>query len=135
MPQKFEEYPKYMKHPHEKPAVLGTEYGQGKPMQFAPVVVNNKRQEEEYASKGYEPAGKSNVAAFNRAMIAPVDDTYVYAEYPKWVNGVLVQDPAIVEDKSNPNEYPKYVEGVLVQNWDEEEALILSIKPVEKRKA
>lgn len=97
------EYPKHMVHPGFKPGVVGqkvvSEHGfsyhvGGEAIRFAPVLVTDESQEAYHASQGYQSIGKSDPAAFARAVAAaqPVSATYVAQEYPKWVGGVLVKD-------------------------------------------
>lgn len=92
----YQEYPKELKHPHYRPAVVSgykrnadgsaTNDPPGQPAKFPPVVVNNFDQEQDYASRGYLPAGVSDPGAYLRATIgADQPGTYHFQEYPKWV--------------------------------------------------
>lgn len=92
----FQEYPKQMNHPNYRPAVVsgyrrnpdGSAVNDppGTPAKFPPVVVNNVDQEQDYASKGYLPAGVSDPQAYLRATIgAETPGVYKFQEYPKWM--------------------------------------------------
>ena len=83
----FEEFPKVMSHPGARPATLGYEFGEGKPCTFPPVSVNNEDQQAYYESKGYVAQGGS------KDLSAHMPTNHVHQEYPKWVNGVIVQGP------------------------------------------
>lgn len=90
-------YPLLMNHPNYWPGYIGDEqtgaggvkyYTNGLPARFPPVTVNTADQEEEYASKGYAPAGISDFAAYQRALAGTTVDTEdppEGTEYPKWV--------------------------------------------------
>lgn len=90
------EYPKHMVHPGYQPGKVGTEvksphgfsyFVGGESIRFAPVLVMDADQEEYHASQGYVSAGKSDPAAFARAIQAasPQAETHVPDEYPKWI--------------------------------------------------
>lgn len=96
-----EEYPKHMVHRGYQPGFVGTKiesphgfsyYQGGTPIRFPPVLVMTKDQEEYHASQGYESIGKSDPAAFAKAVAeaAPLVGEYKPEEYPKWVNGKTV---------------------------------------------
>jgi len=101
-----QEFPKWMAHPHAQKSVpVKTEPGapdkglfssgyQGTVEKFPPVTVNNEDEEAEYVSKGYAEAGKSNPWAFNDAQATPTPPGYEPVQYPKWVNGTLVNNVA-----------------------------------------
>lgn len=109
----FSDYPKHMHHPGFQPGVADTEYkilkadgspsgmvtySGGKPIRYPPVLVHTPDQEEQHAAMGYVSVGKSDPAAFARAVAGtmPVTSDYKPVEYPKWIDGpngkVLVQD-------------------------------------------
>jgi hypothetical protein len=101
--QTHNEYPKMMSHPAFQPASVGTEVTSpagfkhhvgGTPVRFPPVLVKNEDDEEYYAAKGYVSQGKSDPAAFARAVAtaAPVNTGYVPQRYPMWAGGVLVNN-------------------------------------------
>ncbi len=136
MPE-YQRFPLWMHHPHEQPAVLSDDYGgpqgtrpalgygapAGRARRFPPVMVQNAEQEAYHASQGYEP-GQSSKAAFEKA---PLPSGYQQQEYPKIVNGLVVQDPN-APPPVDPN-YPKWVDlpdgsQKLVNNQAEERALV-----------
>jgi hypothetical protein len=94
------EYPKHMTHPGYAPAVAAQpipgdpqgRYTHGSSERFPAVLVSNADDEEYYAAKGYVSVGKSDPAAFARAVAAaqPAQTNYKPVEYPKWAGGVLV---------------------------------------------
>lgn len=91
----YQEYPKELRHPQFRPAVIAqwdpkikdpAQQPQGQPAKFPPVIVHNLDQEQEYASRGYLPAGVSDPDAYLRATIgAEQPGTYRFQEYPKWL--------------------------------------------------
>ena len=94
------EYPLHMAHPGFRPGVVGPEVKSphgftynlpGEAIRFPPVLVNSADQEAYHTSQGYQRIGKSDPAAFARAvaLAAPQAETYVPVEYPKWVNGQI----------------------------------------------
>lgn len=101
------EFPKHMVHPGFQAGAAGEEIkllranGQpsgsvictpGKSVRYPPVLVFDADQEELHVSLGYSPIGRSDPAAFARAVAesAPVSETHVPVEYPKWINGRTV---------------------------------------------
>lgn len=96
------EYPKHMKHPQFQPGKPGPEVKSphgftyhvgGTPIRFPDVLVRTPDDEEYHKSLGYEVIGKSDPAAFARAVGAgqiPDQTAYQPLEYPKWVLGKLV---------------------------------------------
>ena len=97
------EYPKHMVHPGFQPGkpdrevkVIDPETGTpswkvaytgGKAIRFPPVLVRDEDQEAYHASQGYVSIGKSDPAAFARAVAAaaPTAETHEPAQYPKWI--------------------------------------------------
>jgi hypothetical protein len=96
------EYPKHMVHPGFQPGIAAKEISipdpiTGKPwrkayvgdaaIRFPPVLVRDEDQEEYHASQGYVSIGKSDPAAFARAVAAasPTAETHEPAQYPKWI--------------------------------------------------
>lgn len=136
----YQEYPKVLRHPARKPARKIAEaipakppgdFGtpeQWEPQRWPDVFVETAAQEEEYVAKGYVPAGQSNPAAFSTAHASPFVAGRTTSEYPKMVNGVMVNDPNAAP--SGPLQYPKYVtpkgatEAVLVASAAEEERVM-----------
>lgn len=97
---------------------------QWEPEKWAPVTVQNEDQEAQHAAKGYVAAGSPNPQAFEKAFASPHVPGQVNSEWPKMVDGVLVQDPNRV-DPNAKMEYPKWVkvpggEDILVQSAEEE---------------
>lgn len=138
-----EEYPKVLRHPAYKPARKiadavqgapgGINLGFGSPEQWEPekwpaVTVTTADQEEYYAANGYKPAGMSDPAAFSAARASPFVPGRTVSEYPKMVNGVLVQDPSA--PVSSFQKYPMYMqppnggEAVLVETEAQEQELL-----------
>ena len=120
------EYPKTLVHPAYQPAINATDYAAGSPVRFAPVIVHDADQEDQYKAKGYNIAGRSDAVAYERSIRAPEPEAFEYNEWPKWVDGDLVEGPehaeAVKAAKLN-REYPKWVDGQLVANPEEEAAL------------
>lgn len=135
------EYPKMMQHPDHVPEVepehipekqegggIKVTVVPGKPAKFPHVFVNSKAEEDAWREKGYEIPTPPDPVAFSRAKAAPLPDGYAGNEWPKMVNGVLMQDPNSATD--NSHEYPKWVNDpdrergadVLVNNRHEENA-------------
>ena len=108
--QEFREYPMVLVHPHARRAetigVPGTEkrdsLGRLIPGVFdqyrgtadfmPPVTVNNYDQEMFHRAQGYERGGNSSHEAFSRMTARGAGPTPEVVEYPKWVDGVLVND-------------------------------------------
>lgn len=108
MSDQHQEFPRYLTHPHFRPATLGTSDDDrkgikgsvGKPMQFPPVTVNNETQLEYHLAQGYVPSGKMDPAAFTAAMAVP-DDAQApgtLMEFPKWVYSADRRKSAIAQD-------------------------------------
>jgi hypothetical protein len=135
----YSEYPKMLSHPDHVPPTPPTK-GQrmenggvvtfdipGKPGRFPDVTVHNEDEEAEWAAKGYS-APASDSIAYERALAAPGKPG---AEWPKWVDGVLTQDPDAPVDLSK--DYPKWLhfengESVLVKD-PAHEARVLQSRP------
>lgn len=90
------EYPKHMAHPGYQAGKVGQEVTSphgfkyhigGEAIRFPPVLVNDADQEAYHAAQGYVSIGKSDPAAFARAVeqMAPPALDYKPAEYPKWI--------------------------------------------------
>jgi hypothetical protein len=146
----YQEFPLVLNHPAHRPARRiadatrgsgnGLEEGshgfgtpeQWEPERFPQVTVTTPDQEQEYLAKGYVRAGQANAAAFSTAHASPYVAGRTTSEYPKMVNGVLVQDPNA--PARGPIEFPKWLtppegEAVLVHNVAEEEALRAQWEP------
>ena len=129
-----QEYPLVMVHPAMKapeitpiitpdptrPGAFLTNY-RSTAGQLAPVTVYNADQEAQYEAKGYKRGGASDANAFQASFAAPYRPGAELSEWPKMIDGKLVQDPSIAR---GPVEYPKWVgpddKRVLVQNEAEE---------------
>lgn len=146
----FKEYPLMLSHPDFEPTVetiVEERDGNGKlvrpaipgrPAKFAPVQVNDADEEKTWTERGYERPGKSDPDAVQAAISAPYVPGRVASEYPKWVNGQMVEDP---NKPAGPQEYPKWITinghpdgGKVVKNRSEEIALV-GEKPVEDKAA
>lgn len=105
----FQEYPKHMVHPGFSPGRADKEikvvdengratgqlvYTGGESVRYPPVLVFDASQEAYHASQGYRSVGKSDPAAFARAVASasPVNLDYKPIEYPKWCHGKQVLD-------------------------------------------
>lgn len=104
----YEKYPMIMTHSGHKlarkisDAILGgpgaPNNGFGMPEQWEPerfpqISVTNADDEQYYAAKGYKPAGQPNAAAFSTAHASPHVPGRTHSEWPKMIDGKLVQDP------------------------------------------
>lgn len=125
------EFPKMMRHPNYVPAVeakieakiennriIGTFTIPGKPAEYPDLIVANADQEEKARENGYKPAGEYDRGALEAVLNGTVDEeTYDPDEYPKWVDGVLIEkDPNANEEYRPRPEYPRYENGVLIQD-------------------
>src|SRR3984957_18868557 len=114
-----QEYPLVMVHPAmqapvitpvitpdpTRPGSFLTNY-RSTPGQLAPVTVNNADQEAQYEAKGYKRGGISDANAFQASFAAPYRPGADGSEWPKMVDGKLVQDPSLAK---GPQEYPKWM--------------------------
>lgn len=117
----YSEYPLMLVHPKHVDAVpeerrpyRTTEGGPlewniipGKPEQFPNVTVNDADQEEAWKAKGYERPGRADPQAVADARASPYVPGRTTSEWPKMVNGVLVEDPDA--PPSGPEEYPLWI--------------------------
>lgn len=95
-----QEYPKMLRHPAERSATVNVTatdprtgrqtFGPGEPAMYPPVLVNDADQEEYQKAQGYETVGTYSPAAFAQAAANPNPVNHKPVEYPKWVDGVLV---------------------------------------------
>src|SRR5258708_8867245 len=94
MEPRYQEFPKVLTHPQHRPAVIAkwdpkiknqAEQPQGRPERFPPVTVHNLDQEQQYAAKGYAPAGKADPEAYRRAMTGNDEKPYAFVPYPNWL--------------------------------------------------
>lgn len=109
------EYPKVLIHPEHEEVVPASKdsfvnaQGQtivfdvpAKPGKFPDKTVYSKKEEDEWAAKGYHPAGHFDEVAYERALWAEGE---AGDEYPRWEededgNPILVQDPNLPSDES-----------------------------------
>jgi len=116
----YERYPLVLRHPAYKPARKIADAVAAHPPEsyfaqpeqweaekYPQVTVMTPDQEEYYTSKGYAPAGMPNAAAFQTAFASPHVAGRTTSEWPKMVNGVMMQDPNA--PVPGPAEYPKYL--------------------------
>jgi len=93
---KFNEYPKVLKHPQHSPAVWKQLEGKGKGL-FAPdtvctqperlpdITVTDIEQEKLYASRGYRPANNPDPQAYEQAILdAQPFSGQDFQAFPKW---------------------------------------------------
>lgn len=104
----YQRYPLLMAHPHFTPASVGqpvylmrddgtpvvdrsgkavlSHHVNGTPEKFSPVTVHTRGQEDYYAARGYEPAGRQDPAAWVKANAHPVSvHDYIPIKYPMMV--------------------------------------------------
>ena len=125
----FVEYPKAMKHPQHRAAVISKDEiingkiikaAPGQPERFPDVFVNNEDQEKQYASLGYVPNGTSDPEAYRRAMAGADEPAgHQHHDYPRW----MYQPNESGEMEVAVNHEPVKVRGVVVKNEAEREAL------------
>jgi hypothetical protein len=120
------EYPKHMAHPGFQPGKVGTEVKSphgfsyhvgGEAIRFPPVLVMDADQEEYHASQGYVSVGKSDPAAFARAVQAasPQAEEHVPDEYPKWIAS-LNRSVGSAEEEAEALGMPPPVENAVKDN-------------------
>lgn len=113
----FSEFPKMMHHPDHVDAIPPTmgvrvENGNriefqipGIPAKFPPAIVRDALEQAGWEARGYIAPGVPGAeAAFERATLAPGKPG---DEWPKWVDGVLTQDPDAPPDITG--QYPKWL--------------------------
>lgn len=139
----YAEYPKMLFHPDNIPAVedeiiakrepngeITRTVIRGKPEHLPPITVADPDEEAEWLAKGYAPRSKGDPEAVTRAAASPYVAGRVYEEWPKMIDGKIV-DMRPVVDTTN---YPKWIAdgqkdkdgnptGVIVNSAEEERAL------------
>lgn len=128
-PADYAEYPMMLSHPGHKDAIpddfdirkdangqVITTRIQGSPEAFPPVMVKDAAEEKKWAEKGYKRIGKADGDASQRAKASPFDPDYKMSEYPKFVDGKIVDPFAEISH----NRYPMFVGDKLVNNRAEE---------------
>lgn len=129
------EYPKMMRHPQHREAEPEQQHAKkdedgrfvqwstpGSPELYPHAIVNSPDEEEAWLVKGYEVPGTFDEAAYERAHAVPYVVGFEPGEWPKWVDGVLVDDPN--RPVSTVEEYPKWVGDRIVNSRAEELALL-----------
>jgi hypothetical protein len=107
--QGYADYPKWMTHPERGDRTA-----------------TDAADEQAAIAAGYAAKGTPDASAFESARASPYDPGRVTQEYPRYENGVLVQDPDAA--KGGPVEYPKWCKApdgrdVCVKSRAEEEKL------------
>jgi len=90
------------------------------------VIANTEEQEKEFLEQGYLVPGKPDSDAMERAAATPYNPTQVVVEFPKMVDGKIV-DPQAYD--GSPIEYPKWVKvnghpDQIANNAAEERAIL-----------
>jgi len=133
----FSEYPKLLRHPDHVDAIPPSSGAQmvdgrmmiypipGVPEKLPDVMVHNEDEEDVWVTKGYA-APVSDPIAFERATLAPGK---AGDEWPKWIDGVLTQDPDAPIPETN--QYPKWLhfaggDSVLVSDRAHEDRVLQS---------
>lgn len=128
-PVDYAEYPLMLSHPDHVDAVpddfdikkspsgevISTRIP-GHPEKFPAIMVKSPEDEQKWLEKGYARIGKTDALASERSKASPYDPNFSPEEYPKVVNGKIV-DPFAEMDH---NRYPMYVGDLLVKNAQEE---------------
>lgn len=135
-PVEYKEYPVMLIHPDHVDAVPDDwtvekgEHGEvirhripGTPEKFPPRQANDEAEEAAWNAKGYVRGGQDNPDAIRTAKASPYVPNRVHKEYPKIVDGVVVDPDA---DDGGPIQYPKWVkppgakDAVIVNSLEEE---------------
>lgn len=116
----YAEYPLMMRHPEHVDAVpdemaaekddkgqVRTFVIKGTPARMPDVQVSTADDEAAWGKKGYRRMGVADPVAVEQARCSPHVPGRVTNEYPKMVDGVLVQDPSL--SASGPVEFPKWL--------------------------
>lgn len=131
----YAEYPMMLSHPDYVEAVPDRLDGhmvdgqlkmvpiKGTPVHMPPVIVSTPEEAGPWEVKGYRANGVSDHKAFDRFSVSPGS---AGKEWPKYIDGVLTQDPDAPSLEGN--EYPKWIhregrESVLVKDAEAEFAL------------
>jgi hypothetical protein len=131
-PPEYSEYPVMLVHPDHADAIppehvpTKTDAGvtihiiPGTEEKFPPRAANNPAEEAEWGAKGYRRAGNPDPDAVRKAHSSPYNAGYKHEDFPKMVNGVVVDPNA---PASGPIQYPKWVGDKIVYSVEEEEKL------------
>lgn len=76
-------------------------------------------EEKSLIERGFKRAGAGDAEAVQRAHAAPYDPAFVSHEWPKMVDGKLIEDPSQMDDHQF---YPMWVGGSMVNSEAEERA-------------
>lgn len=110
----YAEFPKMLAHPDHVDAVSDEiiprrENGQilttvirGAPEKYPPVIVNTPAEEAAWGAKGYLAPGRGDPEAIAAAIASPHVPGRVVEEWPKMVNGVLVDERPTVDTTKYP---------------------------------
>lgn len=85
----------------------------------AEVMAKDAHEEAEFLNGGYERKGKSDPEAVERSIANPYDPDFEADEWPKMVDGKLMQDP---NKSDGALHYPMWVGDSIVKNEAEERA-------------
>jgi hypothetical protein len=132
----YTEYPKMLVHPEHVDAVPDQLHAhketsdgptvmtvvKGVPEKFPHAIVNSREEETAWNIKGYEMPRLPDPQAVERSRANPYDPDRKISDYPKMVNGVLIQDPKI--NTSGIQEFPKWIGDKLVNSAEEEIELL-----------
>lgn len=102
----YQTYPLMLRHPEGKERIVTT-----------------PDEERRWQAHGYERPGRPDPEAFISAKDLP-EGQPEHQEYPKWVDGKIVQDPQAPKGPP-PGAYPKMVGDRIFQTEDEEIAALL----------
>lgn len=106
----YQRYPMWMRHPSGESALVSTE-----------------GEEAAYVERGFAVPGKPDPEAVHTAHSAPYQPNRRVSEWPKMVDGKLMQDPDLANRSAG--EYPKWVGGKVVNNFEEERLLVEPAAP------
>lgn len=90
----------------------------GSPEKFPPQMAKDEAGEKVLEAKGYKRIGKADADASERAQASPFDPGFDPKEFPKMVDGKIV-DP---HNTMAHDRYPMWIGNVLVNDADEERA-------------
>lgn len=127
----YHEFPKILRHPEyregtrerveakiEDGKMVGTYIIPAVPTHMPDVTVYDAQQEEEWRTKDYKPAGEYRREVLDAAIHGGKAATeHSVAEWPKWIDGVLVErDPSEPEALKPTPAYPRWEGSAVVQD-------------------
>lgn len=131
-PADYAEYPVMLSHPGHVDKIpddfdikRGTDGGiistriPGSLEKFPPMMAKDEAEEEALNTKGYQRVGRADSDASERAQASPYDPNYTAKEFPKMVDGKIV-DP---HNTMAHDRYPMWVGDILVNDEIEERAV------------